>query len=578
MKKNEILSTALSYLKQGFSVIPVGRNKKPLLNWKEFQERRATEEEARSWFKKWPRANIAIITGEISGLAVIDIEKGGNVSNLPSARAVRTGGGGFHFYYKWEKGIESRTRVVDLTDIRGTGGFVVAPPSIHASGKKYAWVDETVEIGEFPKELIEKFQKNAKEQSGLKEMIETGVSEGKRNNSAARVFGKLLGALPRDLWGVAWEFGKFWNQKNSPPLPEGELRAVLESIQKKQEQNETGVGEWKFAPILVSELMAKKFEQKKWLVDKLIPEESLVAVSGFSGSYKTWLMLDLAIKVAKGEILFDKFETSQGGVLLIDEESGERLLQERLNLLNGAEDLPIFISSYSSFRLNQKTVDDLVSFCLEKKIRLVIFDSLIRIHGADENDAGKMAEVFRDMKQLSKAGIAVIFIHHNRKSLGIKENPSQAMRGSSDILAVVNCHLAISVKENIIEVRQTKLRDAEAVNPFKLGIVKEKDEEEKERIKFEYNEEIEESKSKVEEAKEIIDVVLRANEKLLNTKELIEAVQGQISVGDSNVKKAIKEMVEAGVLAFRKGEKNATYYLLKDDTEKWVKNIIPNEE
>ena len=61
---------ALLYRDKGFSVIPVKGNKKPYIPWTEFQERKATVEEIEQWWKKWPGANVGIVTGKISGVVV----------------------------------------------------------------------------------------------------------------------------------------------------------------------------------------------------------------------------------------------------------------------------------------------------------------------------------------------------------------------------------------------------------------------------------------------------------------------------------------------------------------------------
>ena len=128
---------AKKYLAKNISVIPVGKDKKPLINWKEYQTRLASQSEAFEWWQKWPDANIGIVTGKISGITVIDVEAGGDISRFPSTTIIRTGGGGWHLYYQYCAGMENKTRVFPLTDVRGNGGFVVAPPSIHSSGKKY---------------------------------------------------------------------------------------------------------------------------------------------------------------------------------------------------------------------------------------------------------------------------------------------------------------------------------------------------------------------------------------------------------------------------------------------------------
>jgi hypothetical protein len=71
------LNAALQYAKFGFSVIPIspGQKNPPLIPFKEYQTRCATPEEIAEWWIKWPDANVGIITGKISDLTVVDLDK-----------------------------------------------------------------------------------------------------------------------------------------------------------------------------------------------------------------------------------------------------------------------------------------------------------------------------------------------------------------------------------------------------------------------------------------------------------------------------------------------------------------------
>ena len=242
-------------------------------------------------------------------------------------------------------------------------------------------------------------------------------------------------------------------------------------------------------PIPLENLMNKKFPDTEWIVEQLIPSGARVAISGAPAAFKTWLILDLMLKVSKGGILFDKFVTNQTGVLLIDEENGERLLQKRFQKLNKTFDLPIHLLSFSEFKLSKHSVDKLISFAKDKNIKLIVFDSLVRIHASDENDATKMAGVLGMLTRFTKEEIAIIFTHHNRKQGAFRSNPSQDMRGSTDILASVECHLAVErkPKEDYLIITQTKLRQGEEMKPFKINIINDDNE-----MKFEYAGEVDE--------------------------------------------------------------------------------------
>ena len=159
---SSILKAALEYLRRGWSVLPLkSRGKRPLVPWEEFQRRRADEAEVRLWFESFPRANLAIVTGAISGLVVLDIDPGhgGDESlteleslhgALPNTIEVLTGGGGRHVYFRHPgDAVRNQAGLAPGIDLRGDGGYVVAPPSIHPSGREYRF-----EVSHHPDETL----------------------------------------------------------------------------------------------------------------------------------------------------------------------------------------------------------------------------------------------------------------------------------------------------------------------------------------------------------------------------------------------------------------------------------------
>lgn len=104
-----------------------------------------------NWWRRWPTANVCIATGAASGIVVLDVDPrhGGAASlealerehgPLPLTPTVRTGGGGFHYFFSHPGGrVLNRVNVLPGVDVRGDGGFVVAPPSRHVSGEVYSW-------------------------------------------------------------------------------------------------------------------------------------------------------------------------------------------------------------------------------------------------------------------------------------------------------------------------------------------------------------------------------------------------------------------------------------------------------
>lgn len=144
---------ALDYLARGWSVIPVREKaKRPAIPWKTYQSKCVSEKKLREWFRRSPDYNVAIVTGALSDLVVLDVDPrhGGNESlrklekqhgALPQSMESITGGGGRHIYFSHPGGVvRNRINIEPGIDLRGDGGCIVAPPSVHPSGKCYRWL------------------------------------------------------------------------------------------------------------------------------------------------------------------------------------------------------------------------------------------------------------------------------------------------------------------------------------------------------------------------------------------------------------------------------------------------------
>ena len=151
------LQAALTYASAGWGVLPVA-GKQPLTRHG-VHDASIEQRQIMSWWRRWPDANVGIATGAISGLTVVDVDldRGGRESleslrtsghRLPSTLRAETGGGGFHLYYRQPSGVavpNTAGRLPNVAgalpgiDLRGDGGYVVAAPSVHATGRRYRW-------------------------------------------------------------------------------------------------------------------------------------------------------------------------------------------------------------------------------------------------------------------------------------------------------------------------------------------------------------------------------------------------------------------------------------------------------
>lgn len=162
---NNTLQAALAYAERGFSIIPIRPDKKPFIKWEAYQTTKATPEEIKSWFTKWSGAMIGICTGEISGILVVDCDNAEAYQKiqdlLPDSfvTCIAKTPRGYHIYlvYPKDQQISNATGIMPGVDVRGQGGYIIAPGSVNAEGKAYAWLEglsiDDVALAPLPCEL-----------------------------------------------------------------------------------------------------------------------------------------------------------------------------------------------------------------------------------------------------------------------------------------------------------------------------------------------------------------------------------------------------------------------------------------
>ncbi|MBF0207072.1 MAG: bifunctional DNA primase/polymerase [Oligoflexia bacterium] len=164
-----LLSWALYYAAKNLPVLPLHHpqsnglcscqnpqcksiGKHPMI--KDYNNKATTDQSIiKEWWCKWPEANIGILTGSKSKIFVVDIDpRHGGIDSIElwektffslgkTSAVVRSGGNGLHYYFKslQSEKIKNQTNILPGIDIRGEGGYIVAPPSNHVNGKIYSW-------------------------------------------------------------------------------------------------------------------------------------------------------------------------------------------------------------------------------------------------------------------------------------------------------------------------------------------------------------------------------------------------------------------------------------------------------
>ena len=249
-----MLKAALWYSKQKMAVIPIKTDKRPFIKWEQYQSETPTEDQIRTWWTKWPKANVGIVTGKISNLIVIDIDTDeGNEkieellpSNLETPMST-TPSGGKHIYFSYQEGISNSVRFLEGCDIRSQGGYIIAPPSRNGNGNPYAWIDaykiNKTEIAVMPEALLTIIKNfyiysSSSQQNNNPQHSATNVTisleKGGRDHTLFHMANCLIkGGMQKE--NTEYLLSLIAKQCN-PPFPESEAKDKIESALKRYDK------------------------------------------------------------------------------------------------------------------------------------------------------------------------------------------------------------------------------------------------------------------------------------------------------------------------------------------------------
>lgn len=232
-----------------------------------------------------------------------------------------------------------------------------------------------------------------------------------------------------------------------------------------------------FETISLSALMALEDKGIDWLVEHLIPMDSASILGGYAGQGKSWMLMDLALAVSRGLRWLGRFPTRQGRVLYVDEESGIKLLRRRLGKLINGRGLDstrdgIEFAVQKGLCLADKQSLDLLRATIDRTEPIVvIIDSLIRVHGGEENSATDTAKIFAQVKRIIRDfGCSVLFADHHKKPGIGSVSQDLLLRGTSEKVAFVDTLLSIARKNDVLVVEHSKSRFEQPVPPFVIEI------------------------------------------------------------------------------------------------------------
>ena len=408
---NPLLRAAIDYASAGWAIFPCQpRDKRPATA---HGVKDATTDPARirAWWAKMPEANIGLDCGR-SGLVVVDLDQHGDKDGLAEWADLTqraqitdtachtytslTGGGGRHLVYRAPEGVSIKNSTGKLApgvDVRGEGGYIVLPPSIHPSGNAYQWADADAKIEPLPEALI------------------------------------------------------------APLLAEPDPWKIFTLADAAQPR-----------PTLV------------WIVDNVLPMNSLSIWYGAPGTLKSMILADLAVCVAGGVRWLTNQQRLAGhtvapnAVLWLDFDNGQRRTHERFAALAAAHKVPATAPLYyvsmpePTFDAgNTEALAALAARIVSLNAALVVIDNLGVIIGAADENSASMQEPMKGLRWLVEAtGCAVVVLHHQRKS---STTPGTAtgragdgLRGHGSIEAKLDYAVMVTREDDNLTLTGTKVR------------------------------------------------------------------------------------------------------------------------
>lgn len=363
------LEAALRYLAMGLHPIPCApRSKRPMVEWKRYQDEPPLADEIEAWWDAEPNANVALVLGR--GTFAVDLDGGREAESLLKARGIyfppaprSKTAGGFHVFFSAPGPVPDRVGLLSTggkkpqVDIRGVG-IVVAPPSIHPEGPTYEWqVPLSLPFPMAPDSLLALIAQGAPKPTaaasadGWVSDALRGVGEGMRDATCTRLAGYFLGQ-GLDARTVETLLLESFARNCTPPLDTGSVRKCVHSIAKREAA--TGENEDRgLVPVHISTVLDSVRAQLKsapssatrtpfptldrFLSGGFAPGE-LIYLGARPGVGKTAFGLELARAAAKDDV----------GVLVVSREMVNDALARRMLAQEG----PIRATALRSGRLN----------------------------------------------------------------------------------------------------------------------------------------------------------------------------------------------------------------------------------
>lgn len=502
MKQQHLWDMCVGYRKRGWNVVPLYNFSKAPTNieylhpdfgwlpgWVVFQDRMATDEEVKYWFKDRNVTGLGLITGKVSGIVVVDEDsyKGDGMKfEFVSPLRSRTGRGGKHYFFKYTEPIKtSGFRKGVNIEIKSDGGFAVLPPTVvwtdeeHTKKGTYEW-ESGVPLETLPtitEAQLLKYKRGGTGVDGTVDLHElVGAKLGEQHNSIRTIALKTFTRFRKNEWDIAEKFIRNEAAHFDPPHPTKRVEAIIKDCKTfisthRREEVEQQLERPVFRPRSMREVGDERVEEKEY--EKIAPQTGypeldalilgwvpchLYTLSGDTNVGKTTIACNFAERIRNQgkKVLYFALEPENTVVDYLASAREKKHFKELTSDDIRFEDENIQI--YGNDEVSN--LQDLLNIVRTSAVRydLIIIDHIGYFIKDKANHIQEQANTLKELKRVAKQmKTAVLVIAHLKKPITTKKHYIPTMddisgsaafkQDSTEVLLVCRDHLTKDPKD-----------------------------------------------------------------------------------------------------------------------------------
>lgn len=322
----------------------------------------------------------------------------------------------------------------------------------------------------------------------------------------------------------------------------------------------------------IRDFLKRNYPRPTYLVDGLIANIGLNIIAGSPNVGKSWLTLDIAKCVSRGESLFGKLETKKQNVLIIELDDHLSVLQDRMKLIGLTNEDNITVWTGERFHLtgDETEAESVINYIKEKNIGLVIIDAFISIHDKNENESVQIMPILKELRTISvRCNCVILLLHHQRKATGFSGREADSIRGSNALEAEAMAILQVSKlsKEKATRLSQSKNKIGKRVEPIYF-IIEDTELNGQKQVELRCVE-----KTKKDDKQNVINAIsefyTNNPDPKMSKDEAVDHLHSETNLSKRSLEEAFMEIVKTGSLQVKQGKRlhNKTLYVWNTEAE-----------